>query len=886
MVYSWTHPLAVAAAGQRGEDSLPLITKAVNEKGWRKAVVPGLSSVANNPTLATVGAYLTPLLDFASSVVPPSQQPKTPLYLLATAGMRLVPQLQRLQILSLSCEYVKGKYSFSMAAGCQRQFRVISGDLEAVFGWVAVNYLKQDGFAARVRGVKIKTTIESGDKEYMKDEDDNIESEAAAPTYGFLELGGASAQVAIEVDDTVGGYSDAVSSFSTSLIQSSLLSSLSLPPTPAVSLATMSQDHNQRAYPTLSTSSSIILSSSPPSLTSPADMTSRRITLRTIHGLDHTFRVDVTSFLGFGVNEARRMHVEYLASVQFGASGATMTAKTTTTMAAEAVVGKDRQFASNSSAATGGISRMKNIKRDEGSENVTDDLSRRSVTTTTAAVSADVVPLDVGDPYNEDNDALSMRLKWLEGNAEIGIGRTIMLGTGSVWNEEMQPMKVDSSSFSLPLFSPNIEEEAEAVAATAEVSSILVPRAVIPKSQHTRGDTMDITLTLLDPCLPDGLTLVDTINLTSMVAKATAQQTIEVNGKSSRVVVMGTGVMDECIDLLNRGLLANRDSSECPGHPACLLKHVKATLGAIKTASNTHERGYGNAHTRGHREQLAGASAHAYSVIRTPYNQLSNANAAYPVASERRRGVLKLIGSAEFYYTPEAIFGLGGPYKYDDLDEAANEYCGLGWVKILERYGSMVPIDVGDGIASKTASAAFSTSHHLIEPTSTNDRQRQRMDYDGDHNQAHEGVLVDEKRLRMQCFKVSWLKALLHDGFGIQRSLVAGDDKDEDSEGEEENGDDYDNDDEAGYPRVSLFSAIEIDGTPITWTLGAMLLHVASTIPPSVSVEDGDGQSDSVNTGFWTVVSWLATLFIIIVLALLIGLVVCKRKRRSKSLLP
>ena len=50
--------------------------------------VAGISTYGSSPD--SVMSYLTPLLDHASLYVPVSQHSQTPLYIMATAGMRLL----------------------------------------------------------------------------------------------------------------------------------------------------------------------------------------------------------------------------------------------------------------------------------------------------------------------------------------------------------------------------------------------------------------------------------------------------------------------------------------------------------------------------------------------------------------------------------------------------------------------------------------------------------------------------------------------------------------------------------------------------------------------------------------------------------------------------
>ena len=119
--------------------------------------------------------YLQPFLDYARTHLPPSVEAETPVFLLATAGMRLLTQEQQVEILKETCHFFKTQSNFridkpSSAGPCGSSIRIITGEEEGLFGWLSVNYL-MDGF-----------TGHSQDR----------------TTYGFLDMGGASTQIAFE----------------------------------------------------------------------------------------------------------------------------------------------------------------------------------------------------------------------------------------------------------------------------------------------------------------------------------------------------------------------------------------------------------------------------------------------------------------------------------------------------------------------------------------------------------------------------------------------------------------------------------------------------------------------------------------------------------------
>ena len=75
-----------------------------------KTVTPGLSSLEKSPDKAF--DHMKPLLDFASNHIPEENHAETPLFILATAGMRLIPQDKQDMILQNLFDTITEKYSF------------------------------------------------------------------------------------------------------------------------------------------------------------------------------------------------------------------------------------------------------------------------------------------------------------------------------------------------------------------------------------------------------------------------------------------------------------------------------------------------------------------------------------------------------------------------------------------------------------------------------------------------------------------------------------------------------------------------------------------------------------------------------------------------------
>lgn len=149
--------------------SLPAVSKQGFK--WVKKTKPGISSFAENPS--KVGKkHLKDLLKYAEKIVPESQHHRTPVFLHATGGMRILDDSTQEDILANTCSYIKSKTDFFIP-DCATHINVISGDVEGIFGWLSINYL--------AGGIQNPEAHDHG---------------KGHSTYGLLEMGGASTQVA------------------------------------------------------------------------------------------------------------------------------------------------------------------------------------------------------------------------------------------------------------------------------------------------------------------------------------------------------------------------------------------------------------------------------------------------------------------------------------------------------------------------------------------------------------------------------------------------------------------------------------------------------------------------------------------------------------------
>jgi Golgi apyrase len=157
LVYSFT------IDSNNNPNGLPLITQIYNKK-----TKPGLSTFGHKKP----GKYdlwddhFDDIIDDAKKVIPVNLHSSTPIFVQATAGMRLLPTKDRERILKETCK-VLSKESDFIVEPCDEHVQVIDGDTEGLYGWLALNYLTN-----------------------------NLQKDANRHPYGFMDMGGASTQLA------------------------------------------------------------------------------------------------------------------------------------------------------------------------------------------------------------------------------------------------------------------------------------------------------------------------------------------------------------------------------------------------------------------------------------------------------------------------------------------------------------------------------------------------------------------------------------------------------------------------------------------------------------------------------------------------------------------
>ncbi|KAF3767484.1 hypothetical protein M406DRAFT_338242 [Cryphonectria parasitica EP155] len=174
-IYKWKDP--AKARKHALEEELHSLPKLVTEKKWTKKIKPGVSTFGENPT-AVGDDHLKGLVDHALGVIPKDQIEDTPIFLMATAGMRLLPKVQQSALTREICSYLKSTTDFSLP-DCDLHIQIIPGETEGLYGWIASNYLL-GGF----------------------DHPEEHNHGKGHNTYGFLDMGGASAQIAFAPNAT------------------------------------------------------------------------------------------------------------------------------------------------------------------------------------------------------------------------------------------------------------------------------------------------------------------------------------------------------------------------------------------------------------------------------------------------------------------------------------------------------------------------------------------------------------------------------------------------------------------------------------------------------------------------------------------------------------
>jgi len=149
---------------------------------WTDKYTPGLDVFSYHKDAddlkEAIGGYLGSLLDFAKTVLKDKEDEwhTYPIYLKGTGGLRTLSQSERVRIIDCVRELFHDK-TYNPFDFDDERARVISGEEEAIYGWVGVNFAK---------GTLIEQSEGVGAVTYNP-----------KLTYGMVEMGGASTQIAV-----------------------------------------------------------------------------------------------------------------------------------------------------------------------------------------------------------------------------------------------------------------------------------------------------------------------------------------------------------------------------------------------------------------------------------------------------------------------------------------------------------------------------------------------------------------------------------------------------------------------------------------------------------------------------------------------------------------
>jgi len=156
-----------------------------------KKITPGLSDLAD--TASRASEYIRPLLDYAHHHIPLDKHKETPLYIMATAGLRMLPESKQRALME--------DIQRDLATTTQFLFQdshaeVITGKQEGVYSWIGINYvLGRFNHQHQMSGTDPLTVVELSGSEHK--------THVRKRTVGIIDMGGGSAQIAFEVPNYI-----------------------------------------------------------------------------------------------------------------------------------------------------------------------------------------------------------------------------------------------------------------------------------------------------------------------------------------------------------------------------------------------------------------------------------------------------------------------------------------------------------------------------------------------------------------------------------------------------------------------------------------------------------------------------------------------------------
>ncbi|KAF7200026.1 ectonucleoside triphosphate diphosphohydrolase 4 isoform X2 [Nothobranchius furzeri] len=163
--------------------------KDVHRKPVVMKIKPGISELAKTPERAS--DYIKPLLSFAAQHIPKYKHQETPLYILCTAGMRILPENQQEALLEDLRTDIPVDFNFLFS---DSHVEVISGKQEGVYAWIGINFvLGRFNHVHDDEDAVVEVHVPGNDQQVAL---------MRKRTAGVLDMGGVSTQIAYEVPKT------------------------------------------------------------------------------------------------------------------------------------------------------------------------------------------------------------------------------------------------------------------------------------------------------------------------------------------------------------------------------------------------------------------------------------------------------------------------------------------------------------------------------------------------------------------------------------------------------------------------------------------------------------------------------------------------------------
>lgn len=138
-VYHWPDPDTSSSFYPPSLARHQAVPHVLMREGWNHKIKGGILGYAYREK-DLWDDHLEPLVEFAEGIVPKEKRSETPIYVLATAGMRMLPKWKQTQLLKHTCRLLQKKTLF-LLPNCEDFVQVIDGGTEGMYGWIGLNHL-------------------------------------------------------------------------------------------------------------------------------------------------------------------------------------------------------------------------------------------------------------------------------------------------------------------------------------------------------------------------------------------------------------------------------------------------------------------------------------------------------------------------------------------------------------------------------------------------------------------------------------------------------------------------------------------------------------------------------------------------------------------------